>query len=100
MTDRFLVHFKTKGPGFFQLAWRPISSVLLPAWTAASNIVTLAECAVSCSQNLELLRGSFVIVVQSMLGKVLQPLERALVLSWHRSKGFTGVEIPHPKMPI
>ena len=42
----FLVYLSTSGPGSFQFAWRPISSVDLPAWTAASSMVTLQEWAV------------------------------------------------------
>ena len=44
--ERFLVYLSTRGPGFFQFACNPISSVDLPAWTAASSNVTLHECAV------------------------------------------------------
>ena len=47
--ERFRVYFKTMGPGFFQLAWRPISSVERPAWTAASSRVTRHEWTVSLS---------------------------------------------------
>ena len=53
----FLVYFRTRGPGFFQLACRPISSVDRPAWTAASKSVTRQEWAVSSA--MDLIRADF-----------------------------------------
>ena len=44
--ERFLVYLRTIGPGLRQFACNPISSVVRPAWTAASNNVTRHEWAV------------------------------------------------------
>ena len=56
--ERLRVYFNTMGPGFFQLACRPISSVERPAWTAASSKVTRHEWTVSLSTvSIRLLRS-------------------------------------------
>ena len=97
---RFRVYFKTSGPGFFQFACKPISSVERPACTAASRSVTRAECAVIPwsfdSASLIACSSPWKYFFKANLAR----LNWSLIGRQSISEGLAGVEITHPVVSV